>query len=90
MEVSIPFSHVILRIWARNEASSEMCSAKISMAPKSASSVLSTPFSGDTKAFASSSFVPFACPNNISFASGSKPFSFAIVALVRRFGRYGR
>ena len=60
------------------------------MAPSMASCTLSTPFSASTKAVASSSIVlVVACARKIS-ASGSKPFSLAIVALVRRFGRYGR
>ena len=56
----------------------------------SVQSVLHTSFSGSTNFSASSSKDVFNICNVMMPASGSNPFSFAIVALVRRFGLYGR
>ena len=67
-----------------------MYSAMISFAPAIASSTVATSFSSEIYSTA-------ACSNGISnfcnitsAANGSKPFSFAMVALVLLFGRYGR
>ena len=66
-----------------------MRSAIISLAPFNASATFLTPFSSETYALASSSTgLSVICRRMIS-ASGSSPFSLAIVARVRRFGRYG-
>ena len=67
-----------------------MLSAIISHAPLIASFALSTPFSSEIYASAAFSSGSFVFCNVISAANGSSPFSFAIVARVRRFGRYGR
>ena len=67
-------------------ASSEMRSAMLSLAPWRASSAVSTPFSGSTKAPAASSGAgPSAAWAKSSSARGSSPFSRATVARVRRF-----
>ena len=62
----------------------------ISQAPAIASSGVLTSFSGLMKALASSSRDLSVICRIIIFARGSNPFSFAIVARVRLFGRYGR
>ena len=81
----------MLRKSLRISALSEIISATISFAAASASSTLSTPRSGLIYFSASSSgFGQFlSCSYNRS-ASGSSPFSLAIVARVRRFCLYGR
>ena len=68
-----------------------MRSAMISEAPASACSAFSTPFSPSIyfAASAAGSGQSGDCAYKIS-ASGSKPFSFATVARVRRFCLYGR
>ena len=55
-----------------------------------ASFAVLTSFSSETKTSASFSSGSFVICRRMIFASGSSPFSFAIVARVRRFGRYGR
>ncbi len=79
------------RIALRTEASSEIRSAIMSRAPLMASSAVSTPFSSsmNSKASASGSPLLLSC-SKITSANGSRPFSFATVALVRRFCLYGR
>ena len=62
----------------------------ISFAPAMASSTVFTSFSSDIYFCASSSNATFVCCNVINAARGSSPFSFAIVARVLLFGRYGR
>ncbi len=66
-----------------------MLSAIISIAPAIASSTFATSFSSDTYSLASVSRGSLHCCNKIIFASGSRPFSLAIVALVLLLGRYG-
>ena len=62
----------------------------MSQAPAMASFAVLTFFSSEAKASASFSSGSFVICRRMIFASGSNPFSFAIVARVRRFGRYGR
>ena len=75
-------------------AVSAIDSAIISDAPARASAAVLTPFSSSIYLTASGSnstglaLVLF--KERINSASGSKPFSLAIVALVRRLGLYGR
>ena len=62
----------------------------MSFAPAMASSTVCTSFSAEIY-FCASSSKGFCILCSIrSVASGSSPFSFAMVALVRLFGRYGR
>ncbi len=74
---------------ARDSAFSATSSAKISDAPLSASSGVFTPCVSETYFAASSSRETdtgfFTFSDLINSASGSKPFSLAIVARVRRF-----
>ena len=62
----------------------------MSIAPAIASSLLSTSFSASIKSSEILSILSFGFCARIISASGASPFSFAIVALVRRFGLNGR
>ena len=71
-------------------ALSETVSAIISFAPAMASSAFATSFSSLIYSEAFSVTFRFLSCSNIASAKGSRPFSLAIVALVRFFGLYGR
>jgi len=89
-DLKTPFAAKRSRILARASWFSLTHSAMMSRAPARASSTVSTPFSASTKAAASAAgSVAASCAKRIA-ARGSRPFSFATVALVRRLGLKGR
>ena len=77
-------------MYARYFATSEMRSARISFAPSMAAFASATPFSSETYWAASVSIGSFVTCSRIVSASGSRPLSFAMLALVFLFGRNGR
>ena len=86
-DCAVPRRFMSARRLLRTSASSEMRSARMSDAPVSASSIVSTPFSGSMYACASISGASiFSVCAKIASANGSRPFSFAMVARVRRLG----
>jgi hypothetical protein len=85
-----PVPLIVSRTSLRTSAVSAMRSAQMSRAPASAAATSGTSFAGSTSPDASASgFAEPSCAH-IASASGSRPRSFAMVALVRRFGLKGR